>query len=93
MKICLICQSRVRTDLHITTGEREAKLLTPNSSLSQLAFVDNAFGFAEESFQRSVLNEVEFRSDAGYGLDCIVTKLKETSEVMIHACVLYMNLR
>ena len=28
-----------------------------------------------------------------YGLDCIVTKLKETSEVMIHASVLYMNLR
>ena len=28
-----------------------------------------------------------------YCLDCIVTKLKETSEVMIHASVLYMNLR
>ena len=28
-----------------------------------------------------------------YGLDCIVTKLKETSEVMIYASVLYMNLR
>ena len=28
-----------------------------------------------------------------YGLDCIVTKLKETREVMIHASVLYMNLR
>ena len=28
-----------------------------------------------------------------YCLDRIVTKLKETSEVMIHASVLYMNLR
>ena len=28
-----------------------------------------------------------------YSLDCIVTKLKETSEVMIHSIVLYMNLR
>ena len=28
-----------------------------------------------------------------YGPDCIVTKLKETSEVMIYASVLYMNLR
>ena len=28
-----------------------------------------------------------------YALDCIVTKLKETSEVMIHSIVLYMNLR
>ena len=28
-----------------------------------------------------------------YCLDCIVTKLKETSEVMIHASALYMNLR
>lgn len=28
-----------------------------------------------------------------YGLDNIVTRLKETSEVMIHASVLYMNLR
>ena len=28
-----------------------------------------------------------------YSLDCIVTKLKETSEVMIHSIVIYMNLR
>ena len=28
-----------------------------------------------------------------YSLDCIVTKLKETSEVMIHSIVLFMNLR
>ena len=28
-----------------------------------------------------------------YSLDCIVTKLKETSEVMIHSIVVYMNLR
>ena len=28
-----------------------------------------------------------------YSLDCIVTKLKETSEVMIHSIVLYMNLQ
>ena len=28
-----------------------------------------------------------------YALDCIVTKLKETSEVMIHSIVLFMNLR
>ncbi len=28
-----------------------------------------------------------------YGLDCIVIKQKETIEVMIHASVLYMNLR
>ncbi len=28
-----------------------------------------------------------------YCLDCIVTKLKKTSEAMIHASVLYMNLR
>ena len=28
-----------------------------------------------------------------YSLDCIVTKLKETSEAMIHSIVLYMNLR
>ena len=27
-----------------------------------------------------------------YSLDCIVTKLKETSEVMIHSIVIYMNL-
>ena len=28
-----------------------------------------------------------------YSLDCIVTKLKETSETMIHSIVIYMNLR
>ncbi len=28
-----------------------------------------------------------------YSLDCIVTKLKETSEVMIHSIVVFMNLR
>ena len=28
-----------------------------------------------------------------YSLDCIVTKLKETSEVMIHSIVIFMNLR
>ena len=28
-----------------------------------------------------------------YSLDCIVTKMKETSEVMIHSIVLFMNLR
>lgn len=28
-----------------------------------------------------------------YSLDCIVTKLKQTSEVMIHSIVVYMNLR
>lgn len=28
-----------------------------------------------------------------YSLDCIVTKLKKTSEVMIHSIVVYMNLR
>ena len=28
-----------------------------------------------------------------YSLDCIVTKLKETSEAMIHSIVIYMNLR
>ena len=27
-----------------------------------------------------------------YSLDCIVTKLKETSEVMIHSIVIFMNL-
>ena len=28
-----------------------------------------------------------------YSLDCIVTKLKETSEAMIHSIVIFMNLR
>lgn len=40
--------------------------------------------------------EIERKFGVGkrrYSLDCIVTKLKETSEVMIHSIVLFMNLR
>ena len=47
----------------------------------------------QESGERGEIERNLGVAKRGYCLDCIVTKLKETSEVMIHASVLYMNLR
>ena len=49
-----------------------------------------------EWFESSERGEIERNFSIGkrrYSLDCIVTKLKVTSEVMIHSIVIYMNLR
>ena len=47
----------------------------------------------EESGERGEIDRNFGVGKRRYCLDCIVTKLKETSEVMIHASALYMNLR
>ena len=46
----------------------------------------------QESGERGEIERIFGVGKRRYCLDCIVTKLKETSEVMIHASVLYMNL-